>query len=487
VTTEDRARLVRSLGLPADGDATRSYLDGGGSASAVLRSLVDAQVAELTWRRWFPTQADRLGQPGFRDALEALLSAGVAMGYAVDRFESACRDLADPVAEPDRWTEAFERAVAARNATDLRVHVHPSVRDDFTASNTATDTTAERWDGMVAMVADALFYELGIIVPRIALVADDALAPTELRIEINDAELPRQPLLAADRALVNDTVERLRLIGVAGELATNPANGAECATIAAADVKRCEQAGLTTWSRMGTVILAVSATTRSFAGGFVNRWLVEYFSTQLARAYPAVVAEVQRVISTEALCQVLRALVDEEISIRNLAQVFAVLAIPEAVIDAEPARDILFVPRALRRAQAYRVGGRLAPPHERRLIRVRIAMARYLSHKYTRGNNTLICYLVDPVIERRLADPTPLSAIDRALILEAVRAEVASMPATSQNPVILTTLDLRLRLRREVAPYFPLLAVMAYQEISPDLNIQPIAKISADFTDLAQR
>jgi type III secretion protein V len=59
-----------------------------------------------------------------------------------------------------------------------------------------------------------------------------------------------------------------------------------------------------------------------------------------------------------------------------------------------------------------------------------------------------------------------------------VAEEVGGLPPTTQKPVILTTLESRRPLRRLIDVEFPHLAVLSYQELSPDLNIQPIARIS---------
>ena len=65
-------------------------------------------------------------------------------------------------------------------------------------------------------------------------------------------------------------------------------------------------------------------------------------------------------------------------------------------------------------------------------------------------------------------------------ILTAVRNEVGNLPPTAQNPVILTTMEIRRYFRKLVELEFPHLAVLSYQELSPDMNIQPIARISLD-------
>ena len=120
---------------------------------------------------------------------------------------------------------------------------------------------------------------------------------------------------------------------------------------------------------------------------------------------------------------------------------------------------------------------------------VRAALKRYISHKYTRGQNTLIVYLLDPQIEETVRSSIQHTSSGSYLALEpeitqeilsAVRTEVGSLPPTAQNPVILTTMEIRRYFRKLVELEFPHLAVLSYQELSPDMNIQPIARISLE-------
>ena len=48
--------------------------------------------------------------------------------------------------------------------------------------------------------------------------------------------------------------------------------------------------------------------------------------------------------------------------------------------------------------------------------------------------------------------------------------------------VVLTTFEVRRRLRWLIEREWPRLAVLAYQELSPDMNIQPIVRISHEGT-----
>jgi type III secretion protein V len=109
---------------------------------------------------------------------------------------------------------------------------------------------------------------------------------------------------------------------------------------------------------------------------------------------------------------------------------------------------------------------------------IRMSLKRYISHKYTRGNSTLIVYLLDPAIEDMVRDRDLLSADEMTKILDAVFKEVRGMPPSAQQPVILTTAHIRHGIRKLLRTEFPQLHVLSYQELSPEMNIQPIARIS---------
>ncbi|RYE91828.1 MAG: EscV/YscV/HrcV family type III secretion system export apparatus protein, partial [Oxalobacteraceae bacterium] len=84
---------------------------------------------------------------------------------------------------------------------------------------------------MVPMMRDGLFYELGVKFPGIRVRGNESdLAAGTYIIMINEIPLVSGNV-ALDKVLVNDTVDRLSLLNIQGEEATNPANGSECAWI----------------------------------------------------------------------------------------------------------------------------------------------------------------------------------------------------------------------------------------------------------------
>jgi len=313
---------------------------------------------------------------------------------------------------------------------------------------------------MVPMMRDGLFYELGVKFPGIRVRGNETDLPDGTYIiMINEIPLVSGNV-SLSKVLVNDTVDRLTLLNIKGEEAVNPANGSECAWIPDDFANIAEQAGLTTWDSAGYMVLHLSSVLRKNAAEFVGIQEVQNMLEQLEQAFPALVKEVvPKAVSPFQLTDILRRLVEEEISIRDL-------------------RSIL---------QALAEWGQVENDTVMLTEYVRNALKRYISHKYTRGGNTLVVYLLDPQIEETVRSSIQHTQSGSYLALEpeitqeiltAVRNEVGNLPPTAQNPVILTTMEIRRYFRKLVELEFPHLAVLSYQELSPDMNIQPIARIS---------
>jgi type III secretion protein V len=324
--------------------------------------------------------------------------------------------------------------------------------DDTTGSNFLNE--------LVPMMRDGLFYELGVRFPGIRVRGNEGdLPPGAYIIMINEIPLV---MGTADqgKCLVNDTPDRLRLLGLDAEPAQNPANGQACAWIPVESRELAEESGLTTWDAPGYMILHLSAVLRKNASEFLGIQEVQNMLEQLEQAFPALVKEVvPKAVSPFQLTDILRRLVEEEISVRDLRNILQALAEWGPVEN-----DTVMLTEY-----------------------VRAALKRYISHKYTRGQSTLIVYLLDPQIEETVRSSVQHTSSGSYLALEpeitqeilaAVRNEVGNLPPSAQQPVVLTTMEIRRYFRKLVELEFPHLAVLSYQELSPEMNIQPIARIS---------
>jgi type III secretion protein V len=62
-------------------------------------------------------------------------------------------------------------------------------------------------------------------------------------------------------------------------------------------------------------------------------------------------------------------------------------------------------------------------------------------------------------------------------ILDALRVIVATVQKSKQKPVLLASMDIRRYVRRLIEGEFYELPVVAYQEITPEISVQPIERI----------
>jgi type III secretion protein V len=331
---------------------------------------------------------------------------------------------------------------------------------------------------------EGLFYELGIILPKVRVEIDSGLRRNEFRFKLNNHEYPTFSGLERDEFMVNDIADRLRFLKIEGRAAVNPANG-NPATIVRGDasmVQMCQQAGLTTWGPVGVLVLTLSAEIRKNAAEFQTLKVTEHGLGSLRAAFPELIETALKRFPIEKFDRILRELLEEEISIRDLKSILEGLLSIHGTTDVELQRYIVFIPPA----------EGLCPVNDERDIAnlsitdyanfVRMSLKRYISHKYTRGSSTLMVYLLDREIEEKIgkAGAQGLTDEERLNFKASINREVSNLPQGSQSPVLLTTIDIRKTVRELVEDDFPNLAVLSYQELLPDMSIQPIARLSWD-------
>ena len=368
------------------------------------------------------------------------------------------------------------RSGAASAMTDIRVEVF--VSEDFDTKPSAADDSPI--SEMFSLMHDGLFYELGMTLPDVQFATDRNLQSHSFRFRLNGVEYAPVFGLEPEEFLVNDTADRLSILQIQARDTVNPVNGSQCAVVRGQQQANiCKQAGLTTWGPRGFLVLHLSAEIRRAAARFQTEEVTQYNLDSLAGAFPDLVRFALERYSLSKIALLLRELLDEEISIRDLRSILESLLSVNGTTDVDLNRFIVFLanPDGLCPAATRKVS-ELATSQLADFVRS--SLKRYISYKYTRGGNTLVVYLVDPAIERRITaiHERPLTEAEREKLLAAIADEVGSLAPTAATSVLLTTFDVRRVLRKIIERDFPRLAVVSYQELSPDLNIQPIARIS---------
>lgn len=180
-----------------------------------------------------------------------------------------------------------------------------------------------------------------------------------------------------------------------------------------------------------------------------------------AAGYATLVQEAQRAVNKTRMVDILKRLLGESISIRDMRQILGTL-----VEFGETEKD----------------NGLLTE-------RVRIGIRRQLSYTYTNGTGRLPVYLFDPESEKLAQTSvrqTP-AGVHLALTPDINRNLANSLRKLEENnrqlisegprPVILTSLDLRRHLRTHLAAEFPDLPIMSLPELTPNISVQPVGEI----------
>ena len=202
----------------------------------------------------------------------------------------------------------------------------------------------------------------------------------------------------------------------------------------------------------------VTARLRARAADFLGLAEVQRMLDELEQFAPATVRNVvPKPVTVVLLTDILRRLVEEAISVRDLRGVLEALS-----TVASNEKDALSLTEY-----------------------VRAHMRRTITYRLTGGLGQLDIVLLDPLIEdtvRRAITRTPAGAF-LALpphaardVLASVQRAFGSIGERTPAPVILTQPDVRRFVRKLLEPDLPNIAVVSFAELLPEVSLKPVAR-----------
>ena len=391
-----------------------------------------------------------------------------------DSFESSESPIARANSvKPENVDSVSDESAKPEPQITVQVNQH------FIDHQSPADT--QRLEQVLPLMRDGLFYELGVMTPEVKIIANNALQPNQFRFRINGIESTVIEGLQPTQFLVNDSASRLSLVGVTGTDMLNPANGNAAAVVETENdaLQTCLNSGRTAWGPAGYLVLALSAEVRRQAASFQTPGMTKYMVELLRPAFPDLFDTVLKRFTYHQLTVLFKNLLDEGISIRDVRAILEGLLSVTGTTDVDMSRYIVFLPQGQNLYPLPGDQGLQGLTMENYTDAVRMSLKKHISHKYTRGNATLLVYLMDPQSEKRFADISkPLSDEEKVSFMDVVESEVGLRTAISQNATILTSMEVRRGIRNALKERFTNLAVISYQELSPETNIQPLARIS---------
>jgi type III secretion protein V len=299
----------------------------------------------------------------------------------------------------------------------------------------------------LAALREQLWLDLGVRAPPIA-VRQGALAAGGWALLVD--EVPAASGSApSSEAVVLVPPDELALVGIDAAPERDPVTGRTVSIVHSGDAERAARLGTVRGPLdrvLAEVLWALSRSAHELVGVQEAQALLD----ALEPTAPALVREISRQLPPAALAEILRRLVEEGVSIRPLRTLL------EALLEAGTERR----PAAL--AEAARRG-----------------LRRHIGHRCA-GGGPLQALLLDPCAEEavRAALAGEALALDPSTasgLLDALGEQVRSL---DEPPVVLASPDVRRALRGLVAPRFPRVAVLSYEELPAELPVRPVGKLA---------
>jgi type III secretion protein V len=303
----------------------------------------------------------------------------------------------------------------------------------------------------------ALFEDLGIIFPGISLRFNDSL-PEEAYV-ILVSEIPvSQGRMRPKHLLVRETTENLTALSVPFESDKKFLPGIPTLWTSADLKHSLNNAGVSFFEPTQLLSYHIAMVLKKYAAEFIGIQETRSLLNDMEGKFPELAKEVQRVMPIHKIAEILQRLVGEEVSIRNLRSVM------EALIEwGQKEKDSVMLTEY-----------------------VRVALKRHISHRYSAGQNILPAYLLAPAVEDavrsaiRQTSGGSYLALDPMIsrqLLDSIKSTVGDISRSMQKPVLLTSMDIRRYMRKMIEQDLYELPVLSFQELTQEVNIQPLARV----------
>ncbi len=306
-------------------------------------------------------------------------------------------------------------------------------------------------------VRRALYLDLGVPFPGIHLRFNEGVGTGEYLIQLQEVPVARG-LLRPGYLLVQENASQLELLGIPYEEGAPLLPGQPILWVAKEHQERIEKMRLAALTPDQVVTWHLSHVLREYAEDFIGIQETRYLLEQMEGSYGELVKEAQRIIPLQRMTEILQRLVGEDISIRNMR------AILEAMVEwGQKEKDVV-------QLTEY----------------IRSSLKRYICYKYANGNNILPAYLLDQQVEEQIRGGVRQTsagsylALDPTItqsFLEQVRHTVGDLSQMQNKPVLIVSMDIRRYVRKLIEGDYHALPVLSYQELTQQINIQPLGRV----------
>jgi flagellar biosynthesis protein FlhA len=298
--------------------------------------------------------------------------------------------------------------------------------------------------------------DLGLVVPRIRIIDNMRLEPSEYCLKIKGVEVGNGVIRIDQYLAINPGGEREAL---EGERTVDPAFGLPAVWISGDQRDRAEREGYTVVDPPSIIATHLTETIKRHAPEILGRQEVQSMLNALKEDYPAVVDEVNKIFSTGEVQKVLQNLLREQVSIRNLVMIL------ESMSDyGTVTKDIGFLTE-----------------------KVRQTLGRQICLQYATDGKDLKVLTIDPAVEQSIIDARMETGNGDVAALEpdfqrawinSVANQVRKMQEAGYFPVILSSEAARPLVKSSTQRAMPDLVILSVPEVVSGINIESLGVIS---------
>ncbi|MDR2070412.1 MAG: flagellar biosynthesis protein FlhA [Treponema sp.] len=297
--------------------------------------------------------------------------------------------------------------------------------------------------------------DMGIVLPRIRIIDNMRLEPSEYCFKIKGVDVGRGKIRMGYYLCINPGGVAME---IPGEKTRDPTFGLPAVWISEDRRDEAERAGYTVVDPPSIIATHLTEIIKRHASEILGRQETQAILETLKKDYPAVVEEALKSLSLGDIQKVLQALLRERVSIRNM------VAILESLADFGPVtRDVGFLTEKARQS-----------------------LARQLCLQFADENRVLRVLTLEHSLEQKILDSGVqttsgmMSALDppvqRSWIAALARA-VAAVHEQGWPPVVLCSEQARCLVKSSCEREFPDLTVLSVPEIVVDITLEAVGEI----------
>ena len=301
--------------------------------------------------------------------------------------------------------------------------------------------------------------DLGLVAPRIRIIDNMRLEPSEYCFKIKGVEVARGKIrmgwyLGINPGGVSEEIP--------GERTVDPTFGLPAVWISEENRDRAERAGYTVVDPPAIIATHLTEVIKKHAAEILGRQEVQGIMDALRKDYPAVIDEAAKVCSLGEVQKVLQGLLREQVSIRNT------IVILETLADFRPiTSDVSLL-----------------------VEKVRQALGRQICLQYADENKTLHVLTIEPSLAQKIIESRidtvngPMAALEPSEQRMWIRSLIQAVTTVQKNgflPIVLAPeASARILIKNSTDREIPDLVVLSIPEISKDIQVEVIGEIKLE-------